>query len=563
MYDDEKIILTNTAIIIKDYHLGDCVKLEHIFSVYDPVTHKFQRFAMLYDDKTNTLYIPSGVDMWKIMSYFNKKYFKRVTHHPYKRTITDIKLQHKPRDDRQVEALRFMCGASEEYAENQNLPQLSLNLNTGAGKTYCSIATIAFFKIKSIIITGSNTLLNQWKNEILHYTNIPEDRILQISGSSMINMIFSGKSKKAANADVYLCSHGTIRSYGDQFGWDKIYKLFEFLGIGLKFFDECHTNYENIMQIDFFTNVFKTYYVTATPGRSSKFEDRIFQLSLKNVPSIDLFDKNGDPRTAYVALKFNSKPTPQQVSACRNRVYGLDRMSYIDYLVQQPAFYDALRVIMDLVIKCKGRVLFYIGKNEAILTVYEWLGRYYPEFIGDIGIFCSLLDTKNKLLEREKKLLLTNTKSAGLGEHIEGLKMTIVLAEPFASPIIAKQTLGRTRDRNTMYIELVDVGFLYTKKYYSNKLPTFKEYATDVSDTYLDSYELKRRSAIIQEKRDAKGYSPIFLQDDRFGIKTYNENEGNNTESDDKIIPINNTSKPKYEYIGDNPFIRNIENKKK
>ena len=50
------------------------------------------------------------------------------------------------------------------------------------------------------------------------------------------------------------------------------------------------------------------------------------------------------------------------------------------------------------------------------------------------------------------QLYLSTTKSAGLGEHIEHLKMTIVLAEPFKSNVIAQQTLGRTRDKNTVYI---------------------------------------------------------------------------------------------------------------
>ena len=565
--NDDKIVVTNTAIIINDYHLGDCMALEHTFSIYDPVTHKFVGFAMLHDSKNNRLYIPSGVDLWKIKSYFNQKYYHRISNHPYK-TIPNIMMKCKPRDDKQIEALKFMCGIGEDWANNLDMTQLSLNLNTGDGKTYCSIATIAYFKIKSIIITGSTSLLSQWGDRILEYTNLSSDKVLQLS-APMFNMILKSKSKKAANADIYLCTHKALQSYGDQYGWDKIFLLFATLGIGIKFYDECHSNYENIMKIDFFTNVYKTYYITATPGRSSRFENRIFQLSLKNVPSIDLFDENGDPRTSYVAIKYNSRPTPQQISACKSRVYGLDRMAYIDYLVKQPAFYNALRIIMELVIKCNGRVLFYVGKNEAILTIYEWLGKNYPEFIGDVGIFCSLLDINSKLLEKQKKLIITNTKSAGAGEDIKGLKMTVILAEPFASPILARQTLGRTRDKDTMYVELVDMGFIYTKKYYNNKLPTFKKYATDISDTFLDNYELSRRASNIEQKRKEMGYCPIYLQDDRFGINTFDpcENQPNGIEipnrSSEDVVDISNITKEKskYKFIGDNPFIASITNK--
>ena len=73
----------------------------------------------------------------------------------------------------------------------------------------------------------------------------------------------------------------------------------------------------------------------------------------------------------------------------------LNRMKYIDYLTQQPNFYKIMTIVMDMVIKCKGRVLIYIGTNESILRVYKWIGTNYPEFLGDIGIYTSLVDKKD------------------------------------------------------------------------------------------------------------------------------------------------------------------------
>lgn len=510
---ENKIVVRNTGIIINDYDLGDSPQLEEVFSVFNPINHKLEKFGMYYDAPNRRLFIPAGLDLWKIKSYFGEKYYYRESEHPYQ-TIDDIKIKYPPRDDQQQEALRFMVGVN-EYEQNQFCPQLSVNLNTGKGKTYCSIATICFFKIKSMIITGSNTLLAQWGEEILHYTNLKPHEVLHIVGSDTINMILQGKSNKATNAKIFLCSHGTLKSFGDTYGWDGIYDLFKILGIGLKFFDEAHTHFENMLMIDYYTNVYKTYYVTATPGRSNFRENKIFQLSIKNVPGIDLFDENNDPHTDYIAIKWNSKPTPQQISACKNK-YGLDRMKYIDYVTRQPNFYEMLNIIMDLILKCKGRVLLYIGTNEGILRVYYWIGTHYPEFLGDIGIFTSLLPKEQKLKEKKKKLLLSTTKSAGLGEHIEGLKMTIVLAEPFKSEIIARQTLGRTRDPKTVYIELVDMGFRYLKKFYFDKLPIFNKYASGVSDTTIDQYELERRSKAIVRDRTVYQESPIELYDPRF-----------------------------------------------
>ena len=510
---NDKIVVTNSAIIINNYQMGDNEKLEQTFSVWDPLTHKLIPFGMHYDPINEQLYLPRGIDIWWVRNCFDEKYYHRENCHEYNK-IENIEIKYRPRDEQQVQALQFMCGVN-EYEENLDFTQLSVNLNTGKGKTYCSIATIAFFKIKSMIITASNSLLSQWKDEIIKYTNLKEKDVIQIKGSDNINMILSGYSQKANNASIYLCSHGTLKSFGDSYGWDKVYELFKYLGIGLKFFDEAHTNFDNMLMIDYHTNVWKTYYVTATPGRSNFKENRIYKVSLKNVPYIDLFDEKNDPHTSYIAIKWNSRPTPMDISKCKNQ-YGLDRMKYIDFITRNPEFYKMMRVIMELVIKCNGRVLMYIGTNEGILRVYHWIGTNYPEFLGDIGIFSSLVPNDQKLEEKKKKLLLSTTKSAGLGEHIEGLKMTILLAEPFKSEIIARQTLGRTRDDNTMYIELVDMGFRYIRKFYYNKLPVFNKYASDVSDTTIESYELNKRYQDIIKSRETWRIKPLQFYDTRF-----------------------------------------------
>ena len=518
---DEKILVTNSCIMITNYHIGDNPALEKLFSVFDPIYHKAELKGVYYDKKHSILYLPSGLDLWKIRNYFNTKYYHRISNHHYKR-ITNLKMKAMPRDEVQYEALKFTCGL-EDYQDNQYLSQISINLNTGKGKTYVSIATIAFHMVKTIIIAFSNSLLHQWYTELIKYTSLEYDDIMQISGDSKedirtcnIQRLLYGQYKEA---EIYLVTHATLKSYADQFGWDKIYDLFEKLGIGIKIYDECHTNFDAMLMIDYYTNVWKTYYVSATPMRSDWKENIIFQLSLKNVPGIDLFDENNDPHTSYVAIKWNSKPSPKDISYCKNK-YGLDRMRYIEYVTNNPEFYKMMRIIMDLVLKTKGKVLMYIGTNSALLRVYNWIGQnYVQELGGDIGIFTSLLPQEEKLKQKEKRLILSTTKSAGLGEHISGLKMTIVLAEPFKSEVIARQTLGRTRDKDTLYVELVDLGFLYIRKYYDAKLPVFNKYASDVSDTFINSYELNRRVENINEKynKGREGLtSPIRFIDNRF-----------------------------------------------
>ena len=535
-----KVIHRGTCYIINGYSIGDSPGLERNFESWDPVYHKKEIWGMYYDEDESRLYIPAGFEKWKI-TYNLHIHDSDIIHepcHPYK-SIDNIQMRYRPRDERQIEALQFMCGVG-DYEYTINEPCLSVNLPTGSGKTFASIATIQNFKVKSIIITGSTSLLSQWYNVILQYTNLSDRDILNISGSDMINMILSGKSQKANNAKIYLCSHGTLRSFGDKYGWNNVYNLFYQLGIGIKVFDEAHQNFQNMLMIDYFTNVWKTYYVTATPGRSSWVENRVYQISIGKIPGIDLWEES-DAHTDYIAIKYNSHPSPAVISACKNK-YGLDRNKYVNWLTQNDNFYKMLEVVLDLAykttIRTGGRVLMYIGTNDGILRVYKYICDYLPQYIGSVGVFTSLVDKEMKRDERDKTILLSTTKSAGAGEDIPNLKMTVVLAEPFKSEILARQSLGRTRAENTLYVECVDLGFFYTRKFYNDKLPVFNKYAKSVDSIVMDSYELNKRASMLREKRDNGLYCPIRLKDDRFDFKEVMPKNYINPQADPVIVPI-------------------------
>lgn len=555
-----RVKVTNSGIIIENYEIGECPELEASYLVWDPVTHKNFPFGMYYDTEEKKLYLHGGNKLRYILNKLGERYYDRINHHPYKE-LPFINLKYGPRDNDQVEALKFLCSQG-EYENYTNCYLRSCNLTTGVGKTYTTIAAISFYRIKSIVITSSSTLLSQWKKEILKFTNIPDNKIQKINGSDVCNMIINGSSKKFDEAYIILATHGTLTSFVNRYGKDKLYELFEKLGIGIKIFDEAHDHFDSMFTIDIFTNVYQTFYLTATPNRSNFREDRIYQVSLRDVPSIDLW-KEDDKHVHYVAIKFNSRPTPKDLSSFRSTQYGMNRMSYIDYLTKKPEFYNMLNIIMKhLVLPCicnkahnkKNRVVMYIGTNNGILRVYDWICNHYPEMIGLVGIFSSAVPPEKKREERDKNLILTTVASAGKGEDIPGLKLTIVLAEPFKSTVSARQTLGRNREYGTMYVEIVDIGVKYTRKFYYHKLKTFNKYALDVSDDHYDHAELINRSRLIDEEREYKlPMSPIGFKDDRFDWDSVLPKERKNVTEEQKIIkPVSFYKKPKK-----NPYDKN------
>ena len=160
-----------------------------------------------------------------------------------------------------------------------------------------------------------------------------------------------------------------------------------------------------------------------------------------------------------------------------------------------------------------GKHLFYIGTNEAILYVRDWIYKNFPELIGQVGIYTSIIPPDKKKQELDKKIILSTTKSAGAAMDIKGLVETVNLAEPFKSKLIAQQTLGRTRDDNTMYKDIVDNGFYYTKKFYDFKKPVFKKYASSCVEVNLRQEELEAKYTESVRKHDGLIYPMTFLDD--------------------------------------------------
>jgi len=505
LYALNKIVVRHSSIVINDYKLGDSPKLEFHFTIYDMTTYSYIIKGMEYEEETSTLYLPRGVDIHFLEDIFGCDAAMDYKHDPISK-VDPILIKCLPRDDTQREALRFILGEG-EYSHLKHRSQLGVNLNTGKGKSYVSIGTIAYNSLRSMVIASSIDVLKQWQAYIYEYTDVTEDQIYFITGVATIAKLLNGM-KDVNQYKIFLVSHSTIKSYGGKYGWDKVGDLFKFLSVGMKIYDEAHQFFDNICRIDFHTNTRVTLYLTATPARSQEDENDVYKLYFKNVPSIDLFDEDEDPRTQYISLHYNSRPTAQQISDCKNQ-YGLNRLAYIDYVVDNPNFHKVLHLMMDIIYNVAGKVIVFIGTNSAIERVQAWIVENYPELENSIGIFTSM--TKNgKKAELDKKIILTTTKSCGAAIDIPGLKMSIVLAEPFKSEVLARQTLGRTRAKNTLYLEITDEGFFYLKKYYAHKLPIFEKYSTKCSQKKYTDNELTRKAISLVEAREGM-VSPITI----------------------------------------------------
>ena len=495
-----KVERRHTCTIVHNYDIGDCPILEKMFSIWVKARFRREPFGMYYDAQNKDLYLPSGMDQYYIERNFYGDIFIKYEPDKFDK-LSMIQMKIKPRDERQVEALKFCVGA-DQYAPNRERSQIFLNLHTGVGKTFVAIAVFAFYRVKTMMITYSLDWIQQWKERILQYTDVREDEIYIIAGKASIVKLMNGLHDPR-KIKFYLVSHDTISSYAKANGWNRVHDLFKMLRIGIKIYDESHLYFDNTMMIDNFSDVWKTYYLTATPMRSDRDQDRIYQRSYEKVPKLSLFDEDKDPHTEYISIHFNSNPTPFDISACQN-MYGFNRNKYTDYLVTRPNYFKILRVIMEIIstnTSPEGKVLVYIGTNYAIGITYNWLHYYFPQV--PIGIYTSAVPKEMKRAQLDNKIILSTTKSAGEALDLSGLEMTIVLNEPFKSPKLAIQSLGRTRAKDTKYIEVVDNGFKAINAFFRAKQSVFETYATQRTKIKLSQEELDRQVNELDERDKA------------------------------------------------------------
>lgn len=502
-----KIVIKRTCIIINNYNMGDCIKLENSFKVWDQALFTSFYKQIEYDEKTKTLIIPRGVDISYIESLFDVKAYTDYTHDEYRSNSTSTLLRYPPRNEKQIETINFLLGQGKyEYTSYYN--QLFVALNTGVGKTYLGIAYMAYMNMKSVVITSSVHWLEQWKNRIIEHTNILSKEICFIHGSPTINSLLRKTTEEVDKNKIYLVTHATLLSLANNNGWDAISELFRHLGIGIKIFDEAHLNFANISYIDFHTNTYKTLYLSATPGRGDSRENEIFNLYFKNVPMITLFDPEEDPRTNYIAIRYRSGLTAQELSKCIIRNRGFNKMIYCDQVILKENFDYLMRVLMDILSNIRGKKLIFLSTNNAVKILYEWIECNYPEYHNCVGIYTSL--NPNKMSALDNHIILTTSKSAGEALDIKGLACSVQLLEPTKSELQNRQRLGRTRGRNTVYIDIVDDDCAVSKKYYIGNLPLFEKYALSTKEIRFTNKDLKNQAFNIMDKRMTQGISPFI-----------------------------------------------------
>ena len=499
----EKIILHHSYIEVPNYEFGDCDIIENSMSTWNKIRFERDYIGLFYDEDNRVLKLPRGLDINFIEKKLNR--YSIVDKNPNNIEYCNYNLKFKPRDDIQKMSIAFLLG-ERKYKYTKEHSQLLLELETGFGKTFCTIASLAYMKQKAAVILDELKFVEQWKEKFLEYTDILPEDIYIIKGSNKINNIIN--SKKKLPYKVYLISNKTLSSFGKRYGYSNINVLFDMLGIGVKVYDEAHICFRNIVKIDCHSNVKKTIYLTATSGRSDYSEDKVFQLAFKNILRFGKEISTSVDRyiNSYIFM-YNSKPSLHDIAKCNN-IYGFNGKAYLDYsLNNKPTLvtlssdmnivsyfnlfmktvgnkkisnniYSVIDYILNSFHYKEGKIAIMFNKNQQILDFKKYLIDNFKIEEDTIGVFSSIIpDRKKRFSELDKKIILTTDASFGKGTDVKDLRVFVNLT-PYRSVILASQFQGRLRYNSkfkSIYIEIVDVGFKSMVNQYQKRKSKLQE----------------------------------------------------------------------------------------
>ena len=120
--------------------------------------------------------------------------------------------------------------------ENKNYLRAIVKGSTGFGKTFVALYSILYkLKLKPIIIVHNEVLFQQWKNAIMNYFDIEEDKIGRIQGSDL------DKIEKEVTKDILIVKSQSLLSQVKRADLVKLYELYNELGkVSCVIFDEAH-----------------------------------------------------------------------------------------------------------------------------------------------------------------------------------------------------------------------------------------------------------------------------------------------------------------------------------
>lgn len=319
------------------------------------------------------------------------KYLLIPRYFPVHKYTLDIEVEDRRHDGEPIEIEHHIVPRSEtqKLAIKQMLDNESciLQLLPGVGKTVISIYMIATRKKKTMILVHRDSLADQWKQRVEHFTNLKEDNIARLTSET-----FEEDLKKP----IIIVTAQTFLSLLKR-------KRMEFLtaldsaNVGVFIADEVHTSVgaPTFSECSIHIPSKYTYGLSATPYR---------------------YDGNGDIIEYHLGRIFTDDDAEGTMAANVTMVL-------LDYVIDIPSRYTYIRWGGEFQ---RSRYLNLMKKSVPFNNVLMGL---LNKFIPDRDILCMM--ERIKLIEQTYNAVQSPSKSMFCGPYgLESLKYKLTLATP-------------------------------------------------------------------------------------------------------------------------------------
>lgn len=470
------------------YRIPDVKEVPYVISnelsKWNPAYFRREAIGYHYDEDKQEIRIPRGYPLESLKNIWK---YRDVFYNTPGKTKGDlnISLMNPPRNYVQESVLAFMFGV-QPYEFTYKDTQLYIDLPTGEGKTFAGIAAMCFYQCRTLVISPNiEKVTDQWINSILDFTNLKRNEFLHVKGAKMCADIIRGKYN---DVKCFIVQRSTILAFIKKYdnNWEMLTRLVDAMNVNIKIVDEAHMDFNTIVNIDCFTNVGKTYYMSASPSRSEKNEKMIYRRIFTNVPKHGGKIKTKEQNHIIpLILQFKSTPSYQQLKDIKTR-YGTSQAKYGEYLLDpegaREEFLDTYTFALYLLLRFRrrgGKILVLGITIEFCKQLKAYTEQVFPYL--KTGLYVGSGKKKEKNKELEADIVFSTTKSMGTGSEFINHQLTINTIT-YSSEIMANQISGRIRkqdNRKGIYCEIVNIAHEVSRKHYIEREKYLKKKAKD------------------------------------------------------------------------------------
>lgn len=440
------------------------------------------RYYRYHDGKYN---IPRNA-LWILEKHLNsikeqdKNFDYHIDNFP-SNTTTQVNLQMRPdwKDRPEHEAALT-------HLLNDKTPMRGNDLQTGKGKTYVGIKTTTILRHPTLIICES--LVEQWIENFLEKTTIPNERIYVIQGiDSIVNLwkqlddTIIAKKQVKTDPWIIIGSLKTLATYAqhEDLPYSELPTLNDLLvriGIGEVIHDEIHLSTNMHVLIDLVINVEHNLYLSATPKRSDKYEQAIFNRIFPKgmIGGTNKYDKYVNSK--IILYDLNTKCNEKRFV---NFGYGYSHIKYESIVLNDPSLRPKFLelIIRNLYVDFYNRA----EKEDKCLIIVstvrmaEWVRNELKKRfdIYDIRTYTSS-DPIDNLYDAD--IIVSTPKSCGVGKDIKGL-ITLINTVSMASEPGLEQLFGRLRKlpgKECRFVDLINQTVESQMRHYNNKKAIYR-----------------------------------------------------------------------------------------